>query len=184
MRWMVLALAVALVPAPGWSEELKIEELEGLSIQATAVSQGMFQRGDRQGPGRITHAWNLKIGPQGMVQANLNRHVQSPKGASQRKETANGPMGRPEKTGTTNFVWVLKDDSLVLLRALQTGGFTTSFKLARSGGGWTCNLTSVLAQEVGAGAGRTESAFGGTVRLLNMKQVSSTCKATGPAKAA
>ena len=117
-----------------------------------------------------------------MVQANLNRNVVSPKGTANRKETANGPIGRPEKAGNINYVWVLKDDSLVLLRAFETGGFTASFKLAQKNGNWTCSFSGALAQEVGAGAARQQSAFSGTVRMLNMKQVSQTCKVTAPAK--
>ena len=102
--------------------------------------------------------------------------MQSPGGTAQRKEVYNGPIGKPEKLGTTNFVWVLQEDSLVLLRAVEVGGFSTTFKLTRDGEKWTCAFNMALAQETGAGAGRQQSAFGGKVRMFNMRQVSATCK--------
>src|SRR5688572_21450031 len=142
--WLVFALTV---PSGASAEVLKIGDLAGVSIEANSVHQGQFQRGEKQGPGRISGHWVVKVGAEGAVQATFTRTVQSPAGTAQRKEVYNGPIGKPEKLGSTNFVWVLQEDSLVLLRAVEIGGFNTTFKLARDGEKWNCTLNTALVQE-------------------------------------
>ena len=176
MKWMVLALALLLVPTALRSEELKIEDLEGLAVEATVVYRGTFRRGDKQGPGEITVDWSLKFSPDQIVETTMVRRVKSPAGTARLARPFKGPIGRPGKVGDGNFVWILKDNDLTLLRVMEVGGQAATFKFTRNGQGWTCALDTAMAKEVGAGSSRTEAAHGGKVTILGMKQVSSTCR--------
>jgi hypothetical protein len=157
---------------------LRIEDLHGLTINATAVHQGPFRLGEKQGPGEITFRWSVNIDGQGIVETSLRREVKSPRGTAHLNRSFKGAVGQPDKVGDGHFVWVLKGDSLTLLRVMEVGGQTATFNLARSGESWTCGLQTSMAKEVGAGQSRTQAAHGGKVTIMGMKQVSASCRAS------
>jgi hypothetical protein len=154
IRWLLVVLAYVLLPAPARSADLKIEDLYGLSINATAIHHGAFRLGEKQGPGEITVRWNVRIDNQGIAETNLRREVKTPRRTGQLSRSHKGAIGQPGKVGDGHFVWVLKGD------------------------GWTCNLQSSMAREVGASDSRAQSAIASKVTIIGMKQVSSSCQAS------
>jgi hypothetical protein len=178
MRWILVVLAYVLLPAQARASDLKIEDLYGLSIKATAVHHGTFRLEEKQGPGEITISWNVHIDGQGVAETSMRRQVKTPRRTGQLNRTFKGAIGQPGKVGDGHFVWVLKGDSLTLLRVLEVGGHTITFKLSKNGNGWICGLESSMAREIGAGNSRTQSALERKVTIIRMKQVSSSCQAS------
>jgi hypothetical protein len=157
--------------------DLRLEDLRGLSLTATATYNGTFRLGEKQGPGEITHRWSVSVDA-GVVETTLRREVKSPRGTAHLNRSFRGPVGQPGQVGDGHFVWVLKGDALTLLRVMEVGGQTATFKLTKNGAGRTCSLHTSMATEVGAGNSKTQAAHGGKVTILSMKQVSSTCRAS------
>jgi hypothetical protein len=178
MHLSFLLIILVVLPASVRADDLRIEDLHGLAINATAVHQGTFRLGEKQGPGEITFRWSVNIDRQGIVETSLRREVKSPRGTAHLNRAFKGPVGQPDKVGDGHFVWVLKGDSLTLLRVMEVGGQTATFDLVRSGESWTCGLQTSMAKEVGAGQSRTQAAHGGKVTIIGMKQVSSSCRAS------
>jgi hypothetical protein len=179
MLFKILSVALlGALPMSARAADLRLEDLQGLSIAATTVHSGTFRLGEKQGPGEITFRWAVSVNAQGVVSTSLRREVKSPRGTAHLNRSFKGPVGQPGQVGDGHFVWVLKGDALTLLRVMEVGGQTATYKLTKNGANWTCSLQTSMAKEVGAGDSRTQAAHGGKVTILGMKLVSSSCQAS------
>ena len=170
------ALLVAL-PAAG--QDLTMADLQGRTISATINYRGMFARERGSGPGNITHIYRVALGPDDNVQVTQTRNVEAitpvgPKHNSLKRSFA-GKVGTPGQSSAGSFLWLLDKNELVLLRTMEVGGFKVTFAFTKTDKGITCKANGPYLKEAGAGAGKTESAAGGKVRILSMQQVSSSC---------
>lgn len=61
------------------------------------------------------------------------------------------------------------------LRTIEVGGFKMAITLSGSGNAMGCTVSAPYMREQGAGAGRTDSVFGGKASIASMNQTSSQC---------
>lgn len=161
------------------AQDLTVGDLQGLSVAATVKYRGTFARDKGPGPGNITHTYRIRIGPEDGVQVAMTRNVEAitpfgPKHSSLSR-TFSGKIGTPAQAASGNYLWLLEKNELILLRTLEVGGFKLTLAFSKSDKGMNCKVTAPYLKEAGAGAGKTDSAFGGKVRIVSMHQMSSTC---------
>jgi hypothetical protein len=165
--------------ASGLAQETTLDELQGAKIDTVVKFSGYFRKATGEGPGYITQRMSTQIGPGDAVKSTLRREVTAVTQAGHKSaaitRSLSGKVGRPGQDDIGAFLWVLKDNSLVLLRTQEVGAQVMTVKFTRGASGLTCAIDTALAQEVGAGAGRTVSAFSGKVVLVSMKQTSASC---------
>lgn len=161
------------------AQEIAVQDLQGATLAIVVKYRGTFARDRGPGPGNITHTYRIKIGPEENVQVSLKRDVQAitPVGIKQSSLNRNfsGKIGTPKQEQSGSFLWLLDKNELVLLRTLEVGGFKLAVTFTKSDKGLTCKAAAPYLKESGAGAGKTNSAFGGNVRIISMQQVASTC---------
>jgi hypothetical protein len=180
MKMLPIAAAVSgCLCFPASAQELAIKDLQGLTVAATVKYRGMFARERGSGPGNITHNYRIVLGPDENVQVTQTRNVEAitpvgPKHSSL-KRTFSGKVGTPGQSSAGSFLWLLEKNELVLLRTLEVGGFKLTLAFTKTDKGMTCTANGPYLKEAGAGAGKTESAAGGKVRIISMQQVGSSC---------
>jgi hypothetical protein len=178
--WLLGVFALSLICAePILAQDLTVGDLQGMAVTATVKYRGTFAREKGSGPGNITHTYRIRIGPDDKIQTAHTRNVEAitpvgPKHSSLSRNFS-GQIGMPAQGGAGNFLWLLDKNELVLLRTLDIGGFKTTIAFSKTDKGMTCKVTAPYLKESGAGAGKTDSAAGGKVRIIAMQQVSSTC---------
>lgn len=162
-----------------FAQDVSVGELQGVTITAVIKFTGHFKKQGGEGPGYITHGIRTQIGPGDAIKSTLRREViaVTPVGnkSAVLERSLAGSIGRPGQNDLGAFLWVLKGNSLVLLRTQEVGAQTVTITFSRGNSGLTCSVDAALAKEVGAGPGKTTSAFSGKVVLVSMKQTSSTC---------
>lgn len=166
------------------AQEIDIKDLQGAAISVTTKYRGTFARDRGPGPGNIAHNYRLRVGPDENVEMTLTRNVEAITPAGPKHSSLNrsfsGKVGTPAQARGGNFLWLLDKNELVLLRTLDVGGFKLSIAFSKSDKGLTCKANAPYLKETGSGAGKTDSAFGGKVRIISMQQVSSACSVSKP----
>lgn len=161
------------------AQGITLDDLQGTKIDTVVKFTGQFRKEKGGGPGYVTQRMSTEIGPGDAVKSTLRREVIAVTQAGNKSaaitRSLSGAVGRPGQNDIGAFLWVLKDDSLVLLRTQEVGAQVMTLKFGRGPSGLTCSIETALAKEVGAGAGKTVSAFSGKVVMVSMKQTSSIC---------
>jgi hypothetical protein len=180
MKRLVCSIAFFMAGSPASvAQDISLEELQGVTIATVIKFTGHFKKERGEGPGYITHRILTKIGPGDAIKSTLRREViaVTPVGnkSAVLERSVAGAISRPGQSDLGAFLWVLKGNSLVLLRTQEVGAQMMTITFSRSSSGLTCSVEAALAREVGAGPGTTTSAFSGKVIQHSMKQTSSTC---------
>lgn len=161
-------------------QEISIEALQGVAISGVVNYTGRFRTQLGEGTSNIVWNFRLKIGPGSAVNMSHTRNVrwqtkEGPKTASLSK-SATGTIGLPKQTSDGAALWLLEGNTLVLLRVFEVGGNATRITLTQRNSGLSCSVTAPMAREAGAGSTKTKAAVGGKVEMLDIKQISSSCR--------
>jgi hypothetical protein len=75
------------------------------------------------------------------------------------------------------IIWLFDEGKLTRLRTLESGGRRVTLTFKRTPTGITCAIDALFAREQGAGNLQTTAVGGGgKIKLLSMKQASTTCR--------
>jgi hypothetical protein len=181
---LACAIFIGIYSTQASAQDISLEELQGAVVSVTTNYRGTFARDQRSGPGNIMHSYRVKVGPDENVNMSVTRNVEAITPAGPKRSSLSrsfsGKIGTPGQTRAGNFLWLLDKNELVLLRTMDVGGFKLAIAFSKSDRGLTCKADAPYLKEAGARAGKTDSAFGGKVRIMSMQQVSAACSVSRP----
>ena len=114
---IILALTVA-VPA----QAITLEELKGVSIQASATYNMRIRRAEGEFNTQMTMVMKFKIDEEGRIFGENTRTVTTPHGPRSKSLPMKARIGKPgEPAAGGHGLWLIDGQKLVVLRAFETG---------------------------------------------------------------
>ena len=174
-RWAI-AIIVALTLAP--AHAITLEELKGVSIQASATYNMRIRRAEGEFNTQMTMVMKFRIDEEGRIFGENTRTVTTPRGPRSKSLPMKARIGKPgEPAAGGHGLWLIDGQKLVLLRAFESGGFKGEIEFEGSNSAMTCTYRAPFVREEGKGDIRAqESVVGGPVTVLNATQTSSDCR--------
>jgi hypothetical protein len=147
-----------------------------VTVTATLYYSASFANMLGSAPGNIAHNYRIRIGD-GAAQATQSRDVEAltSHGPRQSSVSYSGRILRSGQSNIGNFLWLLNNGNLTLLRPEEAGDFKLTVSFADSDRGLICAANAPYPRESGAATDLLEVAFGGKVVITDMVQIGSTC---------
>ena len=118
-RWAI-AIIVALTLAP--AHAITLEELKGVSIQASATYNMRIRRAEGEFNTQMTMVMKFRIDEEGRIFGENTRTVTTPRGPRSKSLPMKARIGKPgEPAAGGHGLWLIDGQKLVLLRAFETG---------------------------------------------------------------
>jgi len=178
LAWLLPALlVVGMLAAPRSARAITLEELQGVSIEASSLYNTHIRLNGREFDAQTRWSVRMSIAADGAFNASFVRvALYQGREMGSLNKSLSGTIGSVQKAGLGHAVWLLSGDKLILLRTFEAGGFKAEITLNPDGK--TCTLRAPLAREVGAGNTRMQSAArpGSQVEVLSATQASSSCE--------
>jgi hypothetical protein len=173
-----LFAALAYLPAATLAQEVGLEKLNGKRVSFSFVHSvsginpvhGPFTGAEAQWEGVIQVSGGTVSGG---IARTVTYHGQLIGSLS---NSVSGEIEDPQDGPRSGqYVWVLKGNTLVLVRNYLTGGAKITITFSDSG----CSVRAKLARDVGTGYARVPSVSGGVSTITRSTQVSSRCIVVG-----
>lgn len=169
-----LSAVLATVPA----RALTLEDLKDVRIETRSVYDATVRRPEGDFKSSMTVVTKFTIDAEGRIRGDVTRTVTTPFGPRSRTHPMIARIGQPGEPVTGGAgLWLIDGDKLVLLRALEQGGFKVEISFKGTGKAMTCTARAPLVREEGASEIKSHtSVVGGPVTFLNAVEKSTRCK--------
>lgn len=173
--WIIETLAL-MAPAAR-AQSITLDELNGKQITFSVLynvsgvnARGHFTDAQSRSTGQLQISADSVSGTSTRVVTYQGRTVGTLSGS------LSGTIGKPQQgVRGGNYVWLLQDNSLIMLRAFAVGGMKITITFSGNG----CSVQAPLMHEVGAGDTRMASTLGGQVEVTSATLVSTSCSIGG-----
>ncbi len=167
-------LALATMPAAA----ITLEDLAAVTVETQSVYDATVRRAEGDFKSQMTVVMKMQADAEGRIRGDVTRTVSTPFGPRSRSNPMFARIGKPgEPQSGGAGLWLLDGDKLVLLRALEQGGFKMEIEFKGSGKTLTCTARAPLVREDGATEIKSQqSVVGGPVTYLNATEKSTKCR--------
>lgn len=167
-------LSILIQPA----RAITLQELKGVSVETRSVYDATVRRAEGDFKSQMTVVLRFQVDEEGRMRGEVTRTVSTPFGPRSKSNPMFARIGQPgEPHGGGHGVWLLEGDKLILLRALEQGGFKLEIEFKGSGKALTCTARAPLVREDGSAEIKSQqSVVGGPVTFLNAEERTTQCR--------
>jgi len=184
VTFMSVIVGMAMLPSAAWSQSVTLKELEGATVEFTAVWQQRTIRNGRAGAPELHAVGQIRFGSGGTINTHFENSLVGPWGRRVGPTRSNTrTIGTPGKDQQGNdSLWTFSDGSLIRLTANHqgnAGGQILRVVFRRGANGLNCSFSGAPARESGVGQIRSDSYIDDMpVQVVSSKMVSSQCRVT------
>jgi hypothetical protein len=183
MRRVGGIIAALLVTTAVRAEEaITFEELQGVSIEASAVRDQTIQRKKGTISVQMHTSATITLGPSDNIHHTRQHSVRRAQGKRNHPpRSGNFTLGVRKQipsAGQGTAQYTFSDGTLTFVRTFKNGAFISTVKFVRDKDALKCTFDESFAREEGKGEIQLESPYGQPTKVLSWKQVSSTCRVT------
>jgi hypothetical protein len=173
----IAATAVALA-LPAAAEAITLQDLKDVNIETQSVYDATVRRPEGDFRSQMTVVLRFQVDEEGRMRGEVKRTVSTPFGPRTQTNPMFARIGQPgDLPRGGQGLWLIDGDKLILLRALEQGGFKVEIDFKGAGKSLTCNARAPLVREEGKSEIKSQqSVVGGPVTYLNATEKSTKCR--------
>jgi hypothetical protein len=176
-------IAAFLATTPVRAEEtITFKELQGASIEATAVRDQTVHQKSGTIPVQIHTNVTITLGPSDSIHHTWHHSTRRPHGKRDHPPLSGdftlGVRRQVSSAGQGTAQYTFSDSTLTFVRTFKNGAFISTVKFARAKDAVKCTFDESFARQDGKGEIELESPSGEPTKVLSWKQVASTCRVT------